>query len=476
MRDLIQTEKEISKEISRPSQEEAGFKALADAGTPTCASCRWFKSAEGEDQFGYCHLIQNTPLDVSEKSTCERHEMGQESGQEIGQEIAEAKQDETPPSEFSEGGVFVSEDNPLPALLDDALKEIELPQATKDSIRDRVWNRIAERLGFNRKEVPLSTGLKVAGNHWFISWSNNFADLEGEIFTQKAMDDYVRRVDMGVISPPELWVWHAGKDARIGKADWVARHGHFLVAAGEFDTTEKAVKARDYYRRNAHKTAVSHGYTYPSSKFDGKHYHSFNTFEISLLPRGKEANPHTSLERIKQMTVNGSISDEKRAYMRDVFKEDADALLAPLEELGKSLETMGMEFKDFTAVPEANSLETTPAVTEQVEADVKALVGDLVKDTAQIAEWTIAVGKALKGQQTVLDQHLGSYASMIQHLQAEIDGLKEMLDGRPKSASTAEETTLEGIEKARLEAISKQADKQMEVTHPFWGTRTTVTP
>lgn len=305
-----------------------------------------------------------------------------------------------------------------------------------------------------RDADTLATGLKVHGNHFVIIWSNNFEDRDGEIFTAKAIDDFVTRVDAGIVPPPDLWVWHTDVKTRIGKSAWVGRHGHFLLAAGEFDDTPAAQRAKAYYTRHAKKTAVSHGFSYPPDAFDGRHYHRFNTFEISLLPRGKEANRFTSLEGIKSM----ALSEEKRNYLKDVFGDAADGILSDLEKRGKALEELGVEYKDFTAIEDAATAPNADA-SDDAELGLKELVAEVIGDSAQIATYMAEQTKrfaeykaAQEARETARD--------------AEIAALKEQLDSRPRSATRDEATE---ITAERLSAIEAQAKKQLTVIDPFTG-------
>lgn len=308
---------------------------------------------------------------------------------------------------------------------------------------------------FARKD-ELQTAFKVVGNHWMAVWSNNFEDRDGEIFTAKAMDEYVTRVDTGLVPLPELWVWHAGKDTAIGSADWVATHGHFMLAAGQFYGGAAAVKAKAYYKKHAKETTISHGFTFPASAFDGKHYHQFNTFEISLLPRGVEANTYTSLEGVKAMAID----EKKRAYLESVFedKDKVQGILNGLDKRGKALEELGVEFKDFTGKPLPGS-----ASKEAVDKADKDFVDLLFDVLANQAEPITAATEALKAAKETKAENAA--------LRKEVDALKvlvkEIQDGAPRSSqSKATE-----IEASHLSAELQKALKEQQTERdPFWNT------
>jgi hypothetical protein len=262
------------------------------------------------------------------------------------------------------------------------------PDVAGKALFDRIWERIQARLG---TKDDLQTSFKVTSDgHFLAVWSNDFADRDKEIFTRKAIDDYVARVDMGVVPKPELWVWHV-PGTRIGQADFVARQGHFLIAGGTFDDTEAAQQAKAFYAKNADKTADSHGFAYEASTFDGKHYHRFNSFEISLLPRGVEANLFTSLEGVKAMAVD----ERKKKYLDKVFGADvADHILANLDERGKALEELDVEFKDFVETSESTD---EKAADEAQTTAFKDLLPDVIEGSAEAVKAALEAVKAVNG-------------------------------------------------------------------------------
>lgn len=341
--------------------------------------------------------------------------------------------------------------------MEDIVGESDEKPADK-ALFERIWSRIEERLPdfmTGAKDADL-TGFKVAGNHWLAVWSNNFRDREGEIFTAKAMSDYVSRVDMGITPLPELWVWHGGAKTAIGSADHVGMHGHFLLAAGQFYGSDAAQHAKAYYAKNARRTGISHGYTYSSDKFDGKHYHAFNTFEISLLPRGAEANYFTSLEGVKAMVLD----EKKQDYYKQVFGEEQfNKIIADLDKRGKALEELGVEFKDFTT-PDGDAEETASnkEAVEQASKDFADLISDLV---ATSAEPVLAATEALKAVKALEADNA--------QMRKELDELRAEMQLRPRVASKDAATV---VEKSDLsEKMQKALDEQQVTIDPFWSTR-----
>lgn len=291
---------------------------------------------------------------------------------------------------------------------------------------ERIWTRLKAQLGAP-EPIEDGTGFKVQGNHWIAWWSNNFKDRDDEIFTEKAIDDYVARVDMGIVDPPVLQIWHIGDQTAIGKAAWVARHGHSIMAAGEFNAdTPDRVKA--YYRKNAHKTSLSHGFTFPVKQFKQGVYHAFNTFEISLLPRGAEANSYTSLEGVKEM----ALTQQKLDYLKKEVgytDEEIKSILDSRSARDKAIEATGEAFKDFA---EAQPGSTDSGQADKTFAAFKDLFPELIAADAENAEAAEKTARVVMADHARLDQ-------MAQDLKA----LKAMMNERPKRASQAEETELD---------------------------------
>mgnify|MGYP000899159914 CR=1 FL=1 len=422
---------EHKKQFAPPRQDEVNYVALSATPEQACANCRWFKAVEweedGPEYHPACHLIDSYPETILPTGHCQRWEAVPD--------------------------ITITQ-NPLPVVIVDALSgDAQQSEAEIGKHQRSLMERLRDLLPKPKQKDAV--GLKVIGNHWLITWSNNFEDRDGEIFTQKSIDQYVARVDRGVVPPPELWVWHT-PGTRIGQASWVGRHDHFVLAAGEFDETPQAQAAKAYYQRHAHKTGVSHGFTFPATTFDGKHYHSFNTFEITLLPRDAEANRFTSLEGVKSMPLD----EKKRANLEAVFgKEQAEKILNDLEARGKALEETGVAFKDYIDATGDEPANPAAAAVEQVEADLKGLIGDLIGDSTNDAQLRAASAKAF----TALTEE-------VKELRAEVAALKEIVDLKPRSASADKDTQITS------ETLVADVQAQFAKTDAFWGTEVNTAP
>lgn len=309
---------------------------------------------------------------------------------------------------------------------------------------DELWSAATGR----NKHTDLS-GFKAYGDRWVAWWTNNFEDREGEFFTEKAIDDYIRRVDLGIVPYPELWYWHI-PGTKHGQADWLGRIGHYAVAAGTFDDTDLGRAAKAWYAAHPKGDAMSHGFVYdPARKRDGV-YHQFNTFEITNgLTAKTAANPFTDFEGVKIMPL----SDDKRKGLEERFGADLAArILESTEDKNKALEALGIAYKDFAA-PDADLIETDADVPAEVETDLKELVTDLSQGQALTAN---AALKAL--------EEVKSLKERIAAQDAVIAELKAAFDDRPQSASKAAATVIEQTD------LPDTLKDQLKTTHPFWGT------
>lgn len=416
-------------------QEEVNYTTVSLLPGKACAGCRWFETYGSEySRQDECHLVQNWPLAIEPTGYCDRYE-----AYPLPQPITQT---------------------PMPVVIVDPTElDTGAAEVRDKALFDRIWDGIQKRLGWKSNE-PLTTGFKVEGNHWLAVWSNNFKDRDGELFTAKAMDDYVARADMGAVPLPELWVWHAGKQVAIGSADWVSTHDHFLMAAGQFYGAAAAKTAKAYYAKHAPETGISHGYTYPESKFDGKAYHQFNTFEISLLPRGAEANWYTSLEGVKAMPL----SEDKQKYLKEVFGEEhATRILADWEKRGKALETIGVEFKDFAAPNgETQAASTSAKAVDAAEKSLKDLFPELVEGSAEAV--TVALEAARRVKTVEADNAV---------LRAELKDIRAELNLKPKSVAQGGGAVLDP-EKGK--AVYAEVEQQFAKKDDFWGTTVTETP
>jgi hypothetical protein len=219
------------------------------------------------------------------------------------------------------------------------------------------------------KEAPSKmalTGFKALPDmHWIALYTNNAKDRQGEIFAEKAHDEFIGRLDAGAVPMPELWFWHI--PGRIGQAEWVDRVGHVVMAEGTFDNTPVGRKFYEHYRQKEDPDGTSHGYLYFTHMRDADGiYWDYNTFEISPLPPLAAANEYTSFEEVKEMAM--PITEQKKAALEVILgKELAAQYLAQAEQKSKELDDLGVKFKEGTA-PDVTDTSAREAIKQVAEA------------------------------------------------------------------------------------------------------------
>lgn len=271
----------------------------------------------------------------------------------------------------------------------------------------------------NKADEPadVGDGFKVyPDGRWRAWWTNNAKDLVHENFSAKSIDAYIARVDSGAVPMPELWYKHL--PIRMGKADALARVGYMTFATGKFYDTPTGQKAQAYYTAEqaaGHLKTNSHGYLYPTNLKSNGVYNAFNTFEITVLDPGEEANPYTNFE-VKAMFANIREDQKKFEELVKIFgKEEVEKLVNFGETKSRELETAGVDLKSFSSF-EGVTVEDKTAQA-QVKALAEATVEGLKKIGGQLDEIKASIkttdekadgsAKAIADLKTYVDEQFG---------------------------------------------------------------------
>lgn len=421
--------------VDRLSQDEAHYTTAAKSTDLSCATCRWFDAATD-----YCGIVKSTPVDIAADGGCDRHE---------------AKAGALPePVEVAE---VIKGEPETPE------KPVELPVTVAVSDSNGIVNKIVKTVKQAFTPKPDDSAFQVFkaadGKHyWIARYTNNFEDRDKEILSQKAHESYVARVNLGLVEAPELWIYHA-KGTKHGQADEIWMHAGFIFAFGHFDDTEEAKSAIKYYQREKD-IELSHGFTYPKwgKTADGV-YESYNTFEISTLPKGAASNPFTSFEEIETM----ALSAKQEATIEKVIGKDGlkriQALHSNAEDMKQVLDAAEVKRKDF--------VETQP--TESIEAGsgeaIKTLLADMIAVQAALVEEIDGFKAELATSKTAQETAVKSVTenkTTITQLTADLAAVKAQLSARPKTASTDPATL---IEKKDLPAEVVNANVEID---NFW--------
>jgi hypothetical protein len=339
----------------------------------------------------------------------------------------------------------------------------------KQNILERVVEAVKDILN-PQPDSAFTVQKDLNGNwRWMATFTNNFKDRDGEIISEKALDDYIERVNSGLIPLPELWLGHI-EGTKHGQADMVFGVGSFVSAVGSFDNTPDALKAVDYYKKNASKVSLSHGFTFPSWGLKNGIYDVVNVFEISVLPAPLVAsNPFTEFEvnNMKQ------ISPEQQTALSLVFgKDKVDTIIESRRQQSEEIKAAGVAFKDFAEVPatETPAVETD-AATVEIEAvkPMAELFADLMEAQGELLSVLTAQGKAINAMQetsatkdAALATEKAASAAKLVALETQVNKLSAELALTPVRASEAAVTVI--TDKQAAEILGQPAQE----SDPFW--------
>jgi hypothetical protein len=438
--------------VDKLTQEQARYDPLGGrTGAKACANCRWFNV--GSDS---CYVVSGpiVPTGVSDMWM------------------------ETPPP---------WKPDPMPVVIVDNTSAGEKAGAeTRHSVQSgNHWpgdpvnpaspnqlQRIAQ--GFKQRIEAVfggkaelfdnaESGFKVLPEgRWIGWWTNNARDKTGEQFTMKAIDGFIARVDSKAVPYPELW--HKHLHIPMGRADSLARIGYLGFATGTFYDTPTGESGRKAYEADqaaGKPKTMSHQFLYPKSmKRDGV-IHAFNSFELSVLDAGEEANPITKFGVKSIMKV--VLDEKKRAELLDKFggnNEYVDKLLNFASDVGAKMEAAGLDLKSLEAVDDLLSGSEDQAAQVAVKELGEATLTGFKALTQQIAEITSGIKTAQEEQAT----KLAATEKAVTDLKAYIE--KEM--GYTPRASRAERTALKpnNPQVAHLKTENAKAGKKSVETEP----------
>ncbi len=222
----------------------------------------------------------------------------------------------------------------------------------------------------------LTHGVKAitkAGKNYLVIWTTNaFRDREGEIFSTKAIEDYVDRRDQTGIKD-RVWFWHV-KGSDFATVEWQGLVGKFLVEVAAVDDTAYGQKMfhavqhpEDYPDLLPHGWGSSHGYLYRASDKQNHVYSFFEKYETTLLPYHRASNTYGGL---KEVIAMAKMTEEKKLALATLVGEDkVKEILGQPEKATELLTLLGVDTKELAEEqPEVEG--ETPAAEAEVEAAV----------------------------------------------------------------------------------------------------------
>ena len=418
-------------------QPQVAYTTLSATPGKACANCVFFRDT-GYDGIDYqhCHLVAAWPDPILPTGYCNRWEAKPEPPATVAEEVAEAVTDA------------------VVAAVETLAENVAVVQA--EGPKKTLWQQAKDALFPPRDSDSFSVFKGSDGKwYWIAKYTNAYEDKEGEIFTEKAHEEYIRRVDMGLVDKPELWTWHT-KGTKHGQADVVFGVGRIVVAVGHFDETPEAKQAIHFYQKNAGKIKLSHGALAPKWALQNGLIHAYNTFEISTLPKGVESNPYTSYEAVKAMQPD----PKKLEWVATVLgKEKAEAIVKETAEFSKSLDEMQVRYKDFAAVGDSPASPTSEAQKSMGETFI-----EMVKEQGAFVQLL----QKMEQRQNSTDELVKSLKAQNETYEKEVKELRDLVNAGPRRPSDSSSTGLsqDATEAVKKELAANGIDKDESA---FWG-------
>lgn len=432
----------VNKETSIFTQAAVGYVTLSPSQTEACANCVFYRSTgfDGID-WPHCHIVENYPDPIEPTGYCN-----------------EWRAKPVPPPDMTEAIVEAVEG--IAETIMEAMPMMSVEMERKPlTFQQRIAKLFTRKKPMRAFEVVKS---KDGSWVWHAIYSNNFEDLEGEILKESGFDNYIDRLDMGLIPMPVLQAWHT-PGSEHGQADIVFRNGHFVHAVGHFFDSPLAAKAITYYRKHAGKLKMSHGFYAPEWAFDGKHYSDFNTIELTTLPPWAAANPYTSFEELSTM----SPTPEKQKYLEELFgKEGAATILQSDEDHGKALEEMKIAFKDLAHVtPDEGEDEPADDGGDEGRKSLKVLYGDMATNIKELYDALLLQGKAIVAKDKQIEALTKKFDDETAAWQKELNTVRTIINQPPRRPSQDDST----VRKDSEQDLLKNAIPADDPKTGFWA-------
>lgn len=245
--------------------------------------------------------------------------------------------------------------------------------------------KVMEEKIVEKETVPiLSKFFSVKGkddkDYWVSLSGSSFKDRENEIIAKKAILYGIAHGDK-TGQRGELRLYHY-PNSRVGECQFQMLVGNFLVEAGTWDDTPRALGAKKWTEKNDAGNSV--GFFYNPKKFkrdkalDAMVYED----EIILFERSILKRKHASCPWATVSTIQGGLKamSHKKDLVEMIGEEETKAVLEGAKDASKDLENLGVAFKeDQEKVPGEGLLEQVKDLSEDDLKAHYAQVGKLLK-------------------------------------------------------------------------------------------------
>lgn len=417
-------------------QKEVAYTPVSIMAGAACSSCLWYRG-------NFCHIVASYPEDIVPNGYCKRHEVA------------------TPlaPQFIEPIPVVIVE----PTVYDDDSKELVLP-TTRKGLKELVTSWFKP----TTPSLPVATQERAftvfKGKddkwYWMARHTGKYVDREDEILADKAHEEYVTRVQKGLVPLPELWTWHK-KGTAHGVADVVWKSGGFVRAIGHFTGSKEQVARSVKWYQEHPDTTLSHMFKFPQNGKKKKVYYAYNTVEITTLPDGAEAFPYTTFEGLGTMPFTKQMEDQIRGIGGDEMWQRA--LAADTKDIAdtKQMDAAGVASKN-TASHENFDGSTIPG-----DDEIKALqvASKDLHERLKSVEGVPALLTTLESTLKTLQAQLGTLQTTTNDALAKAnDNEKKLLEYQAVEppASKSDDTLLSERDTSLIKKLSEDAKQGVE--------------
>jgi hypothetical protein len=169
----------------------------------------------------------------------------------------------------------------------------------------------------------------------------------------------------------------------IGKCDFQAVQGRFLIESGTFDDTPMGNKALEYLLSNKESFQVSIGYKYIQGDEEDGTYDWLRFRERSICPEGTAANPWTEF----QIFGGKEMDDQHKATLTKIFGEElANEVVSKADSKTKELEDGNVRFKADPKTSEVDGETFIKQLAKSLGVDESKALEEAKKIAASVSE------------------------------------------------------------------------------------------
>lgn len=234
----------------------------------------------------------------------------------------------------------------------------------------------AKKMGIGAAEKERSAVVveKDASGNWrAVMWpSNNFKDLDGEIISEKAHQEYVDWVNKNMDVAPVFLTWHKAGTRRAAQVDFAGYEHGFLIMSAPLTEKEAAGLLRAQALTDV---GMSHGsFVLERDGSDPRVITKYRMVEVSDLPIENAANPFTDFE-----TLLKEADMDTKKYLASVLgsEDEAEKHLKKMLDKQEALRKAGVEEKASDPPAPEPVAETKPAEAPNIDEIVARVAKEL---------------------------------------------------------------------------------------------------